>query len=191
MLDSGLYTYGELQKAHAASVAAQEELDDTHAKSATEKFQMIADASSSILRSLFGKSKAAAIAAVIIETASAVIKSFNNGGGFPWGLIPAAAMAAAGAAQIIKIKNTNVGFAEGTPGLDFMSFGAARNVTVHGDEAILPRGKGHVLAGEIAQAMPGGGSETAMHLRALRGSMDALPYTLVRALRSARVMAMA
>jgi len=189
MLDSGLYTYAELQKAHAASVAAQEELDGRHAKSATEKFLMIAEASSTILRSLFGKNKAAAIAAAIIDTAAAVVSSFKNAGGFPWGLIPAAAMAAAGAKQISQIKSQQ--FSEGTPGLDFMSFGAARNVTVHGDEAILPRGKGHVLAGEIAQAMPGGGSETAMHLRALRGSMDALPYTLVRALRSARVMAMA
>lgn len=46
------------------------------------------------------------------------------------------------------------GFARGTPRFDFMSFRrAGQPVTVHGDEAIVPRGGGHGLAGEIASVL--------------------------------------
>lgn len=49
----------------------------------------------------------------------------------------------------------------GTPGLDFQRFsgGEGRLVALHGDEAVIPRGTGHELAAEIADAMggPGGG----------------------------------
>ncbi len=42
-------------------------------------------------------------AAIIANTAVAVVKSYNNGGGYPWGIVPAIAMAVAGAAQLKKI----------------------------------------------------------------------------------------
>ncbi len=41
--------------------------------------------------------------AIVANTAVAVVKSFNNGGGYPWGIPPAIAMAAAGAAQLSKV----------------------------------------------------------------------------------------
>lgn len=45
------------------------------------------------------------------------------------------------------------GFASGTPRLDFRNFGAAQRTILHGNEAVIPRGGGHQLAGEIAAAM--------------------------------------
>lgn len=46
------------------------------------------------------------------------------------------------------------GFAWGTPGLDFAAFRrSGQAIIAHGDEAIIPRGSGHELAGEIAAAL--------------------------------------
>ena len=44
-------------------------------------------------------------------------------------------------------------FQIGTPNLDFMDHGPARQVEVHGREAIIPEGGGHQLAGEIAESL--------------------------------------
>ena len=68
---------------------------------------------SGVLTSIFGESKSAAIAGAIIDTAAAVVSSFKNAGGWPWGLIPAAAMAAAGLAQIRTIQQTDIGSGQG------------------------------------------------------------------------------
>jgi hypothetical protein len=46
------------------------------------------------------------------------------------------------------------GFARGTTALDFERFGAGRMAALHGDEAVIPRGRGHELAREIAAALP-------------------------------------
>lgn len=60
----------------------------------------------------------------------------------------------------------NEGYAWGTPNLDFKRFErGGRPVTVHGDEAIIPRGKGHELGAEVASAiaplLAGSGSSAA------------------------------
>lgn len=58
----------------------------------------------------------------------------------------------------------------GTPNLDFASFNkAGQSILAHGDEAIIPRGSGHELAGEIATALgslsgPGGGGTANIYL---------------------------
>jgi len=48
-------------------------------------------------------------AAIIANTAVAVVKSFNNGGGYPLGIPPALAMAAAGAAQLKNVGGGTIG----------------------------------------------------------------------------------
>ena len=53
--------------------------------------------------------KAMALADAAVNLPDAVIKSFNNGGGYPWGLVPAGLMAAAGARQISSIASTTFG----------------------------------------------------------------------------------
>jgi len=57
----------------------------------------------------FELQKAFALANAVATLPSAVIKSFHNGGGYPWGIVPASLMAAAGAAQIQQIKSTQFG----------------------------------------------------------------------------------
>ncbi len=192
MLASGLYTESQLRAAKGASAQAHQELDGVESNSAMAKYQMISAAASTVLKSIFGKSKAAAYAAAVIDTAAAVVSSFKNAGGYPWGLIPAAAMLAAGIAQIRQISSTNANFSTGTPGLDYQSFGREQQVNVHGDEAIIPRGGGHALAREIAAAGgSGGNAEMLARLDRVGAHLAALPRTLVRAMRTARVMAMA
>lgn len=57
-------------------------------------------------KKIFNIGKKLALAQAAVSLPSAVIKSFENGGGYPWGLIPAAAMAAQGLQQINSIRNT-------------------------------------------------------------------------------------
>ena len=48
----------------------------------------------------------------------------------------------------------NQGHQRGTPRLDFKPFRWGQRVPLHGMEAVVPRGSGHLLAREIAAAMP-------------------------------------
>lgn len=100
------------------------------------------------------KYKAAAIAGAIIATYSAIAKSLAAAP-FPWNLALAAGAAVAGFANVAKIKSAKAGFREGTPGLDFKNFGARSQVELHREEAVIPRGGGHRLAGEIAASLAG------------------------------------
>jgi hypothetical protein len=153
MLESGLFTTAELQRAWEAAETAKKAASEDTRKFSTDQYLLMSQSASSILGSLFGKSKAAAIASAVIDTAAAIVKTFKQYG-WPAGIIPAAAMGAAGAAQIAKIKSTNAGFRMGTPDLDFLNFGPESTVNLHGDEAVIPRGAGkHELAGEIAEGL--------------------------------------
>lgn len=58
---------------------------------------------------MFELNKAAALAQAAVALPAAVLESFRNGGGWPWGAVAAGAMAAAGLAQINAIKNTTFG----------------------------------------------------------------------------------
>lgn len=192
MLASGLYTTEELRKAHEAAKKAEAEVDGHLVVSKMEGFQLIAAAASTVLRSIFGKSKGAAIAAALIDAAAAIVKVFAQYG-FPWGLAPAAAIAAQTGAQIAKIRNTNPeGFATGTPGLDFANFGSSTLSVLHRQEAVIPRGRGHLLAAEIAAAMPRGGrgdGAMAAELRGIRDDLARLPRVLARGIRDGMLLA--
>ena len=162
MRESGKYTSEELKRANEAYHKAAEEMDGKRVISATEKFQMIASAGASALRDLFGKNKAAMIAAAIIETAAAVVTSFKNGGGFPWGLVPAAAMAAAGLKQIQQIRSQDAGFRQGTPDTAFLDFGPGALRMLHGPEAVVTRAQGESLAEMVRAAAEGGSGDSGM-----------------------------
>jgi len=58
---------------------------------------------------MFNINKAAVLANAAVNLPSAVIQSFEKGGGFPWGLIPAGLMAAQGAQQLSAIRSTSFG----------------------------------------------------------------------------------
>ena len=59
------------------------------------------------------RQKKAAVAQAIIQSALAVAKTFAQWGGWPFGVVPAAIMAALGAAQVAMIAATPTGYAEG------------------------------------------------------------------------------
>jgi len=193
MKASGLYTAGELVKAEEASTKAKMELHSTFAKFATDRNLEIAASASSILRTAFGKNKAAAIAATLIDAAAAIIKVFAQYG-WPWGIPMAAAIAVKTGAEIGKIKSQGAqGFKTGTPGLDFASFGSVSPALLHGEEAVVPRGKGHVLASEIAAAMPKPGADRAQlhRLDRIAAGIDSLPRQMKRAFRDGLLQARA
>lgn len=189
MLASGKFTQDELEKAHKKSTDAQMALDGQRVVSTKEMFAGIASAATSILRDLFGKNKAAAIAATAIDAAAAIVKAFAQGGIL--GFASAAAIAAATAKQIVTIKSAQPdGFAQGTPNLDFADFGAESFQPLHNQEAVIPRGGGHVLAGEIAEAMPGQDEQLSL-LRRLVDAAERAPAETRKAFRNALILDMA
>lgn len=96
-----------------------------------------------------------------------------------------------GIAQIAKIKSSS--FAKGTAGLDFQSFGPLTEADLHGNEAVIPQGGGHKLAGEIGASMQhqegAGWKDVVQRLDKIANSMDKLPQTLKRAYRDGALMA--
>jgi len=58
-------------------------------------------------KTAFRIQKAMALAKAVVSLPSAVIQSYENGGGYPWGIIPAGLMLLTGLAQISKIKSTS------------------------------------------------------------------------------------
>ena len=76
-----------------------------------DAFAQLAQATGS--KKLFKAQKAAALAQAAVELPPAIIASYKNAGGFPLGIPAAAAMAAAGAAQIAAIKSQSFGVGGG------------------------------------------------------------------------------
>lgn len=100
-------------------------------------------------KTMFGAQKAFALANAAVTLPSAVLKSFHNGGGFPWGLIPAGLMLANGLAQINAIRNTEFGGSTSTPSVSGGAGGTSPSAPVASG---LPPG---------STALPGGGERPA------------------------------
>ena len=160
----------------------------------TERYQLtsaqaVVQGTLGIFEVLGRRYKAAAIAGAIISTYQAIAKALASA---PW---PASALLAAragleGWAQVRAIQNSQPGWAMGTPGLDFRNFGPASLSVLHGQEAVVPRGGGHLLAAEIAAALPDRESDASVAtLREIRDGINALPRTLKRAIRDGLILA--
>lgn len=67
-------------------------------------------------KKIFKVGQTLALAQAAVALPSAVLESFKNGGGYPWGLIPAAAMLATGVKQIQQIKSAGAGLGGGGGG---------------------------------------------------------------------------
>jgi hypothetical protein len=170
LASSGKATYAQLQAAHAKMTQAEMTLDQAKQAARMQQFQDLAQAASTILRSIFGKSKAAAIAAVIIDTAAGVVKSFAQYG-WPWGLVPAAAITAQGFAAISKINSADGSFAAGTPDMSFVDFGRVSRVDLHGHEAVINPSQGETLQEMLVSAVASREQETAREIKGLRADM--------------------
>jgi hypothetical protein len=174
LLTSGKATYQQLLAAATAVANANQKIDDDSTKKKIANYVMVAESISGILKSLFGKSKAAAIAAAIIDTAVAVTKSLASA---PWplNLVPAAAALAAGIAQVKVIEGTS--YRTGTPGTSFVDFGRGTSATLHGNEAVVNAAQGatlgEVLAGMVGDALRAGENRTVEQLQRMEDSAAA------------------
>lgn len=99
---------------------AREDLDRAEAEG---RLAMIGQAGTQLMNLSRGQSKkmfkigqALALAQAAAALPSAVVQSYNNGGGYPWGLIPAGLMLATGLQQINAIKNAGKGIGAGGGG---------------------------------------------------------------------------
>lgn len=182
-------SFVQVALAYEAMEQAKEKLDEINTQAKIDRFTTLASSASSILRDMFGKSKAAAIAAAIIDTAAAVAKALSA---YPWpfNLAPAAAAAAAGYAQVNAIRNTNAeGFAEGTPGTLFQDFGRETVARLHNQEAVVTVAQGQTLAGMIGDALAeaaGGGAGNAavvQRLERIEGAVRNLAFEMAVAVR--------
>lgn len=181
MLASGQFTAKELKKAWEAYIKAKDDLDGKTTLSTIQKFELIASSASTILKSIFGKNKAAAIAAAVIDTAAAVVKTLAAYP-WPWSLIPAAAAAAAGYAQIRQIESADASFATGTPETAFMNFGRGTAAMLHGREAVVNQAQGDTLQDMLVGAVKERDDRVAKQLERMEAAQDrrdrALPLWL-------------
>ena len=151
MKESGKYTDGQLAKAHKDYTDKVKALDGERTLTATQQFDLIANAAKGLISAVFGKGKAGAIATAIIDTAQAVVKALASAPP-PLNYALAAAVGAAGLIQINKIRSTEVGFAAGTPGTSFVDFGRETVTALHGNEAVVNKAQGATL-GEVLSSM--------------------------------------
>lgn len=98
-------------KTDKAAAEARELLERKSARAKlgmiTGSLGMIANMQNTKSKKLFKVQKAAALAQAAVALPAAVLDSYRNAGGYPFGIIPAAAMAAAGIAEIQNIKKTS------------------------------------------------------------------------------------
>jgi hypothetical protein len=188
MKESGLFNAKELEQAHdKAEAAKRDAMGKTRDYSLTSG-QAVMQGASQVLDVLGQKHKTAAIAGAILATYASVAKALASA---PWpaNLALAAGALAAGMANVSRIKSSSPGYKEGTPGLDFMNFGKQSFQPLHGHEAVIPAGKGHLLAGEIASAMPGGGDLSASKLDEMVQAINNLPHAMRRSFRDGLMQA--
>ena len=82
---------------------------DGDAKAAVDNGALMLGNLAKTNKAAFEIQKAFSLAKAIATLPSAVIDSFNNGGGYPWGIVPAGLMLATGLKQIKAIQSTSFG----------------------------------------------------------------------------------
>jgi hypothetical protein len=149
MLASGKFTAATLQAAWDKAEKAKQAAAGETQKYTMTSHQAIVAGAEQVFGVLGQKFKAAAIAGAIISTYAAIAKSLASA---PWpaSLVLAAGAAAAGFANVMKIRGSDSGFAMGTPGTAFVDFGRESTIKVHDREAIVNQGQGATLGEVIA-----------------------------------------
>lgn len=184
---AGLVTAGQLKVAEDDYNVNSKKGTDDKTKHRLTSEEAIKTGALQIYGVLASKYKEIAIAGAIVDTYRAISKAYTAA---PWpaNLVLAAGAAAAGWANVSNIRGSQAGFEKGTPGLDFMNFGAMSWQPLHHEEAVIPRGGGHLLASEIADSMP----ENTMILARLDRLIDLAqqnPKGVYRAFRDAQLFA--
>lgn len=135
MYAAGLITKGKLDELWERYKEKTVGTTQSQMAAISAEYDKIAGTVKGVISGIFGHSKGAAYATAVIDAAAAVLKTLAAYP-WPWSLIPAAAVAVAGAFQISQIKNQQ--FRQGTPGLGFQDFGAETPALLHGIEAVVP-----------------------------------------------------
>lgn len=165
MKQSGLFTTKELQDAWEKAEAAKRTAAGISKDSFLGMNSAISDGAHQVLGALAGKHKAAAIAMAIIDTISAVMKTFAQLG-FPAGLPGMAIAAGMGAAQVAAIASSPTGWAKGGTIPDDIAFRPMGTDTV---PAMLTPGEG-ILTVDTTRRI--GGPQAIEHLNRGGGMAD-------------------
>ena len=195
-LDNLVQKYGEYSK---EVIEAQKKLDEFRRESSEETTigllkdgETLQAGTQRIFLEAGANFKASAVAGVKIAVQAAIAKSLAAAP-WPFNLILAAGAAAAGAIVINRIQGLSPGFREGTRRLDYEDFGSSSLRPLHREEAVIPRGRAHLLANEIAASM-GGSTRVDLaplqeELRGLRADFKSLPRAIQRAVRDGVLLA--
>lgn len=98
--ESGLDTLEIDRQIASEEILLQKKVAQAKVETAMTAVQQVAG----IASTLFGKNKSVAVAAAIVDTIAASVKAFNEGGGWPYGLIPMAITLATGYARVQEIR---------------------------------------------------------------------------------------
>jgi len=152
MLASGKYTEEELGR-------ASELAEEAKRKARGETCDAWMAGTQQVLGMLGERNKAAAIAGAIIATYQAIAKALASAP-WPFNLALAAGAAAAGWANVNRIRAAKPGYAIGTPGTRFEDFGRESIHALHGREAIVTPSQaesvGAVISSMVATAISNG-----------------------------------
>ena len=194
---SGELTAEELTKAWAKhEEALRKDAGITQEFRLTSNEALLAG-SQRILGVLGQKFKAAAIAGAIISTYQAIAKSLASAP-WPFSLVLAAGAAAAGFANVAKIRSSQAGFIHGTPNETFQDFGRATPTVLHGREAVINEAGVPSLAEQIARfqsrmmtraAPRETDDQLGARLDAIAVGLEALPGTIERSVRDGVLLA--
>jgi tape measure domain-containing protein len=106
-------TEQRLTEIRQEGIAARSQLDEAEKRTRLLQLGQLGDSLMALgdgqSKKIFNIGKKLALAQAVIALPTAVMESYKNGGGYPWGLVPAAAMAATGLANINKIRSTQYG----------------------------------------------------------------------------------
>lgn len=107
---------------------AREELEKAEMKARLDNAAALGNALMSLgqgqSKKIFKIGQTLALAQAAVSLPAAVLESFKNGGGYPWGLIPAGAMLATGIKNIQQIKSAGAGLGGGGGSVPIPSLGS-------------------------------------------------------------------
>lgn len=132
-------TQQSLTQINAEGAASRKQLAEAERQTRLMQLGQLGDSLMSLgqgqSKKVFEIGKKLAIAQAAIALPTAVMESFKNGGGYPWGLVPAATMAATGLKNIQKIRSTTYGGGGGTASL---GSGGGGGAGLSGGSSTLP-----------------------------------------------------
>lgn len=152
MLKSGQFSADALRDAFTAAEEAKKKAHGDRVKYQLTSEEALVQGTIQLFGVLGQKYKAVAIAGAIIATYQAIAKALASA---PWpaNLVLAAGAAAAGWANVSKIRSSESGFRFGATDTRFEDFGRGTQAVLHGRETVVTQKQGTTLAGMLVDAV--------------------------------------